>query len=799
MRTSGVLAALLMLLSLPSPLASGASPANTTLPGLHAPVSIITDTDGIPHVRAADLHDLYIAWGWVTARDRLWQLVYTRAQGDGQVHRWLGNEELQSDGGAQLFRLRERAEAIWERDRRDPDLAAAAQAYASGINAYLAECRSGARGWPAELVRLEHRPRDWRPEDSVTLMLGLGVTLDLGFPQIGESRAMAEKGTAWPSERRRFEADHLGDTIPDSAAARLYGDWPRRPATARSGRVDVSASTLALARRAEDAYPEHAGDGSDRASNAFAVGGARTASGRPVFGNDPHLALGSPGPFHVIHLSVPGVVDAIGAEVPGLPAIVSGRNARCAWGVTALSADVIDVYADSMDASGRRVRWHGGWVPIIEKPFDLHYRLLGVSLPVPSFLQVRRYTPHGAVLVHDRKKRVALTARWSATEDDRITLRRMVGIERSTSAAEVAARYRSLVTPTINCVTADVDGAVIYQTVGLVPRRTFPFSRGVLPSDGRHEWSGFIPPDSMPAWQVPPHAFVANGNNRPVGSAFPEPFQRFDFDHDRFERMRVRLAGDDRMTLADAASVQNDTYSRAAERSNPALIAAVEGFSSLTPRELAALDTLRHWDLQARRGRVAPTLNRAWWNCLQRRSRTEGLPNLTLAALTGRAPKALRRPDSDEPEDPPVAARAALKMALDSLTAQLGPDMRNWTWGRAHQAHFAHPLSALDGAARWEAAPIAIDGDGSTVSVGGSRAPFSAAVTHGPAFRHVVDLALPDSSWGVVPPWNAAPARVDRRQRWADHQYVPLRMNWAGIEAHALETLRLTPPGTKLH
>ena len=788
-----LLGLIVLALSLPAPLAGRASETRVAIPGLFAPVTLITDRSGIPHLRATNLHDLYVAWGWVVARDRLWQLVYTRAQGEGHVHRWLGNDELQTDGGAQLFRLSERAEAIWQRDRADSAVALAVEAYAMGINAYLSQCRAGLTPWPDELRRLNERPRDWRPADTYALLLGLGVTLDLGFPQIAESRAITERGASWPAERRRFEDDHPGDTIPDSAATRLYGAWPRANDWTHARATELPATTLALAGPITRVFPEHAADGSDRASNAFAVGGARTTSGRPILGNDPHLALGTPGPFHVIHVSIPGVVDAIGADVPGLPAVVSGRNRRCAWGVTALSADVLDVYADTLDASGQRVRWQGDWQRIVERPFDMNYRFLGVSIPIPSLVQVRRYTPHGAVLVHDKKKHLALTVRWSATEDERITMRRLIGMERSASASEIAASFRTLVTPTINCVTADVDGAVIYQTVGLVPRRPFPFSRGVLPSDGRHEWAGFIPPDSMPSWQAGPHAFVANGNNRPVGTAYPQEWTRYDFDHDRFESLKRRLGGDDQITLADAASVQNDTYSRAGARSTPALIAAVEALDSLTPRELAALDTLRHWDFMARRGRVAPTLNRAWWNSLQRRSRTEGLPNLTLAGLTGRAQRAFRKPGSEEPEPPTVAAREALKMALDSLTAQYGQDMRTWTWGRAHQARFSHPLADLDGPMRWESAPIAVDGDGSTVSVGGTRVPFNRDVTAGPAFRHVVDLAYPDSSWGVVPPWNSATQRVDLKRRWADHRYVPFLLDWARVSANGLESVRLEP------
>src|SRR5262252_2704093 len=200
--------------------------------GLSQPVSLVTDRWGIPHVRATNLEDLYYAWGWVSARDRLWQMVYTRAAGDGQTHRWLGNSALQADGGAQLFRLRERAHALWERERVDSTVRVTLERYSAGVNAYLASCRRGERPWPPELVRLEERPADWQPEDCYLVLLGFGVTLDLDLSELGEARAVAEHGAAWVKNRRRYEDRWMYDTIPDSAAARL---WPEAAKAAATG------------------------------------------------------------------------------------------------------------------------------------------------------------------------------------------------------------------------------------------------------------------------------------------------------------------------------------------------------------------------------------------------------------------------------------------------------------------------------------------------------------------------------------------------------------------------------------
>ncbi|MCE9627185.1 MAG: penicillin acylase family protein, partial [Candidatus Eisenbacteria bacterium] len=567
------LAALLLMCS-PAALHSTGSPGSITAPSLSAPVQVTTDRHGIPHLRAANLSDLYFAWGWVSARDRLWQMVYTRAAAEGQTHRWLGNAALQTDGGAQLFRLRERADAIWQRDQQDPSTRLALERYAAGVNALLAEHRNGTRPWPAELARLNERPRDWSPADCELVLLGFGITLDLDLSELYDMGDVAAHGADWVTKRARYENRWIYDTVPDSAALRMWPPARQPQETARrvAALAQPSPAALTQAQAWLAAFPPPSEDGATRASNAFVVGASRAARGKPLLANDPHLGLATPSPFHVIHVNVPGTVDAIGASVAGLPLIASGRNPRVAWGVTAVNADVIDVYADTLSNDLKRVRTHrpdgtAGWADVSTKPFDMHYRLFGnASIPVLPFMNARRYTPHGPVLVWDTKKKIAYSARWTAMEDDRITLKRFIGLERSNTAAELDERASSLVTPCLNMMSADVDGATYYRAAGLLPIRPRTPGPGPVPSDGQHEWSGFVPTADNPHWRVPSHLFAVNGNNRPAAGAYPYTLLGYDWAHDRARRMANRLELDKSVTLADVASVQNDVYSLAAER-----------------------------------------------------------------------------------------------------------------------------------------------------------------------------------------------------------------------------------------
>jgi penicillin amidase len=410
---------------------------------------------------------------------------------------------------------------------------------------------------------------------------------------------------------------------------------------------------------------------------------------------------------------------------------------------------------------------------------------------VPPFGQKRRYTPHGPVVSVDKKRHIAYAVRW-AGDDSRMTLERLVGIERSTSAAEIAERVRTVQTPGMNIVCADAAGHVRYQVIGALPRRGFVPGPGPLPSDGHHEWMGLIAPDSLPAWDVPPDSVVVNANNLPAGPEYFEPLPRFDWAQERALRIAERLKPDPRITLDDLRSVQSDATSRFAERMVPLLIQHAEAGGPLNERERAAIDTLKAWDYGCRRRQVAPTLFRAWYGAFVRREHMEGTTLLAEASLDGRAPEMLRA-SGRAPESPERAVRAALDTALTRLDQRLGRDLTTWTWARAHRARFAHALAWRDRDLQPPTVPM--DGDNVTPSVGRSRLPYDIEVTHGPVWRMLVDLADPSRAWCVLAPGNTSegPHRTDLVAPWVTHAYVPLDLDWTRVQASREGEWRLEP------
>ena len=189
---------------------------------------------------------------------------------------------------------------------------------------------------------------------------------------------------------------------------------------------------------------------------------------------------------------------------------------------------------------------------------------------------------------------------------------------------------------------------------------------------------------------------------------------------------------------------------------------------------------------------MAPTLFRAWLSTFLERFDLADAPGLAAAALDGRAPEALRD-TRGKPVRAATAAAMSLEQALTELEQKLGPDPGHWWWGVAHQAHFRHALAWRD--ATLEPPMVPVDGDNSSPCVGPSRVPKSFGVTFGPTWRHLVDLAVPDSSLAVIPPGNTGDGAhcTDQLQRWADHRYVPLYLDPDRIAAAAESEWRLVP------
>ncbi|MBI4466608.1 MAG: penicillin acylase family protein, partial [Acidobacteria bacterium] len=408
-RTPRVLLALLLLLLL---LAGGlagwlvwrtrrALPAyegEVRLAGLAQPVRVLRDERAVPYIYAASLDDLLFAQGYIHAQERLWQMDILRRTARGELAEVLGPALLNVDKDYRLLGLGAVADRAVE--SLDPDTRHQLQAYARGVNAYI-DSHPGTpllSRLPVEFALLNYRPEPWQPADSFAIGLHMYRVLS----------------TSWPSDlaRMRVEERVGPERAADLYVARSDQDHPiaepvagpRRPRRQRVFVAGVCRHSLQelLAGRAEPALESLA------ASNNWAVGGARTASGAAMLANDMHLAHGAPSIWFMNRLQAPEL-DVIGFSVPGIPLVAAGHNGRIAWGLTVLPVDTQDLFIERFDPDDpSRYMTPTGWQPVGRRLEHIRVRWgEDVNLDVVE-------TRHGPIVHDDGKLKLAL--QWTARD-----------------------------------------------------------------------------------------------------------------------------------------------------------------------------------------------------------------------------------------------------------------------------------------------------------------------------------------------------------------------------------------------
>ena len=413
-----------------------------TAKGLSAPVEIIRDKAGVPHINAQTLPDSLFALGFVHAQDRLWQMDMHRRVANGRLAEILGEQALGPDRFLRTLGVRRTAEAMAR--QLDPESRATFEAYARGVNAYLAQ-RSGPLP-PEYLLTRAPAPEPWTIEDSIGWIIMMAW--DLGGNWNAELLRLRLVQQGWSTDRiKQFLPLYKNRPYPDGPDyAEFYKDvLAPKP-------KELSAHLLPPR--------EEPGLG----SNNWVIAGSRTVSGKPLLANDPHLGLSAPALWYFAHLSAPGV-NVIGASLPGVPGIVLGRNDRVAWGFTNTGPDVQDLFIEKVDPANPA----NYLTPEGSRPFDIVTERIRVKGAPDVDLKIR-VTRHGPVISDGAsaaassllKEGYALAFQWTALNPANTSARAFIGLNTAKNWDDFKAGARLFQAPQQNIVYADIDGNIGY-------------------------------------------------------------------------------------------------------------------------------------------------------------------------------------------------------------------------------------------------------------------------------------------------------------------------------------------------
>jgi penicillin amidase len=749
-------------------------PANSgtmTLPGLTAEVTITRDAAGVPHITAANERDAAFALGFVHAQDRLFQMDMMRRLGAGRLSEVLGRATLGTDRMMRTLGLYRAAERQF--DRLSEPLRRALEAYAAGVNAYLAQRRA----LPPEYYLLATTPEPWRPAD--TLVWGKYMALQL-------------------SGNYRSELLHarLAAQLTPEQLAQLYPPYPN-DAPVTLGALAQLFRTLPLD-RIYAALPDSVGP--TFASNNWVVDGQHTESGKPLLANDPHLGFSTPGVWYLARIDTPDLHLA-GATAPGTPFLVLGHNDRIGWGFTTTESDVEDVFIERLDPNDpNSYLTPDGALPFETRQEEIIVRGRRV---VPITIRTTRHGP----VISDVGGPVApaghvLALQTTFLADGDLTPQALWDMNHASDWESFNAALKNFTAPEQNIVYADVDGTIGFTAPARIPIRGK--GDGWMPAPGwtgEYDWTGFVPFDELPRGVNPKEGRFVSANNKIVPDSYPYFISR-DWDiPNRAERITSLLDGDGSQTPAASARIQADTESLMVDQLLPLLLRVPASDERMTE----AFALLRSWDGRMERDRAAPLIFTAWLRELNR-ALFEAKLGAAFPDYWGLRPLVVRdiltqhqqwcdKGPTPDPDSCNQKLTESLHRALDELSQAYGSDMTKWRWGVAHQASFPHPLFAnipvLQDLLKTR---IPADGGSDTVNRGEMRIadpeePF--LDRHGAGLRMILDFADLDASRFMIVPGESgnalSPHYSDLLRPWRDFAWLTLGREGGG------ETLVLEP------
>ncbi len=779
------------------PAASG----TLAIAGLSAPVEVVRDREGVPHIFAKSSDDLYIAMGFIHAQDRLWQMELLRRTGQGRLSEIFGERTFTTDVFLRTLDLYGHAErsltALPAQARK------ALEAYAKGVNAFIER----KTGWletrlPPEFLILRHAPEPWRPADSVVGIKMMALQLSTNINHETMRLALAAQGLSSAEIEDLMPLDAADNPPPLPEIAQLY---PVR----RMGPQRQAALTD---------VDELIGGG---ASNNWVVAGSRTRSGKPLLANDPHLRLTAPSVWYLAHLALerPGapVLNIAGASLAGVPLIVLGRTDALAWGFTNTGPDVQDIFIERVNPDNpREYLTPDGWRPFVTEEMKIAVKGAGVRSVE------RRRTRHGPVLPGFYRNLEGLLApglvaalQWTALSDDDTTIAAGMLDGDMRSVSDYVARMREYVVPMQSMVIADTAGNIGLIAPGRVPVRDAAnkvAGRAPVPGwDAIYDWKGTLAFVDLPRAENPPEAAVGTANARIVGPSYPHHLT-FDWDPPyRQQRVKELILDSSGHDIASMRAAQNDVLSPAYLRLQPLMIAVAQTAAGV---DGTLLDQLTTWDGSMRADAPEPIIFTAWVRETVRSIYRDDLgsafdrffdtrADVLIRLLEGRATGRdwCDNRTTAEREKCGAVIAGALKAALQDLEKRYGADRTKWRWGPAHFAQGEHrPFGTMGTIARYFNVEVPSAGGAYTLNRGKMEFtedhPF--ANRHGSSFRAIYDFADLERSLYIQSTGQSgnpmSPQYRGFAERWAKGEYIEIPTKREAIAKASAGTWKLTPP-----
>ncbi|WP_200938367.1 penicillin acylase family protein [Aeromicrobium sp. Root472D3] len=801
---------------------------------LKGDVTVQRDGRGVPQIYADTPEDLFLAQGYVHAQDRFYEMDFRRHVTAGRLAELVGDAALDTDKYVRTLGWRRVAEQ--ELALLDDDTLRLVNAYARGVNRYIDGRSSAELSLEYAVLGLtgpSYRPERWTAVDSLAWIKAMAWDLRSNMTDEIDRVLSTEKLTVDQVEELYPDYPKGHATIVGDQGTVVDGSFSSGRGPSTTGLARTAVAALEAARDGAEALPALLGTGDGIGSNSWVVSGDRTATGRPMLANDPHLAPSMPGIWYQVGLHCRTVdeacpYDVSGFSFSGLPGVVVGHNAKIAWGVTTMYADVADLYVERV--TGDTYEYAGQQVPL-----ETREETFEVAGGEPETITVRS-TRHGPILsdLDDDAAAVATTRRaqdaaagtaagtsyevalrWTAL-DPKPTIRAVFSLGRAQDWEQFRVAAKQFTVPSQNLVYADVDGNIGYQSPGTIPIRTTGDGRWPVSGwDPAYEWSGSVPFDQLPTVYNPDEGFVVTANNKVIGDQYPVNLGADTAAGYRSERIRDLISGrsastGEGLTVDDMARLQTDTYNANAARLVPELLTVPLDTTYYSQGQ----EVLAKWDFMQDADSPGAAYFASVWRHLLARTFHDELPEGQWPDGGERwfavVDRLLDRPASrwwDDVTTPGVRETRdqvladAMRDARDELTMIQSRDPGEWRWGTMHRLELVNPTLGDSGVGLvdrlFNRGPYKIGGGNGIVDATSWDAAKGYEVTAVPSMRMVVDLDDLDRSRWINLTGASGHAfhehYVDQQDTWRAGRTLPWAFSREAVDEATDDTLTLTP------